>query len=75
MIYGVAQNWTTTLSCQHAIDTTSGIRITLPSDFYVISTSNCVMGGQNTKYSCGLNNGEGTITVMNFLKSNLAKEK
>jgi hypothetical protein len=45
MIYGVAESWTITMYCEHAFDSTYGIRITLPTDWYIIETSTCVMTG------------------------------
>lgn len=36
MIYGIADSWTVIMSCEHAFDSTYGIRLTLPADWYVI---------------------------------------
>jgi hypothetical protein len=44
MIYGVPESWTFTMSCEHDMSTDYGIRMTFPSDFYVIETSSCEMG-------------------------------
>lgn len=44
MIFGVASNWTVSIKCEHFIAYNYGIRITLPSDFYVIETSVCKVG-------------------------------
>jgi len=56
------------MSCEHYIGTDYGIKITLPSDWYVIETSSCVMGGQSAGYKCKALNDDGTITVTGFLK-------
>jgi len=63
------------MSCEHALNTNYGIRLTIPSDFYVIETSTCAMGGQNALYSCSTSNSDGTITVMNFLSSALEEDE
>ena len=63
------------MSCEHVLETNYGIRLTLPSDFYVIETSTCAMGGQNALYSCSTSNSDGTITVMNFLSSALEENE
>jgi hypothetical protein len=70
-IYGLASSWTATLSCEHVLATNYGVRITLPTDFYVIETSKCAVGGQNALYTCSTSNSAGTITIMNFLSTQL----
>lgn len=69
MIYGVAASWTVTLACDHAILTDYSIKILIPSDFYVISTSSCVVGGQQLGYSCVASNPQGSITISSFTKT------
>lgn len=68
MIYGVAESWTVTMSCEHAFDETYGVRLTFPSDWYVIETSACEMTGQSTGYDCESDNSDGTITITEFLE-------
>lgn len=75
MIYGVAESWTVTMSCAHAIGTAYSIRMTLPSDWYVIETSSCEMGEQNSIFDCTAVNDDGTITVDEFLDEELDEEE
>jgi len=49
--------------CEHEFDTTFGMRVTWPSDFYVISTSSCILEGLSTSYTCIAANDGGTITM------------
>lgn len=74
MIYGVASNWTATLTCEHLIGTDYSIRMTFPSDWYVVETSSCDMGEQNSVFSCVSDNSDGTITVTEFLDEELDEE-
>jgi hypothetical protein len=34
-IYGLASNWTLTMSCEHEIESTFGLIIELPEGFYI----------------------------------------
>jgi hypothetical protein len=45
MIYGIAESWTVTMACEHALEVSASpvIQLTLPSDFYVINTNACVV--------------------------------
>lgn len=75
MIYGVAKSWSFTMRCDHAVTKTQGIRVTFAKDFYVISSTSCILGGLGTGYSCTAVSDSGTITVKKFLKNDLkAKE-
>jgi len=61
--------------CDHAVTKTQGIKITFAKDFYVISSTSCILGGLGTGYSCTAVSDSGTITVKKFLKNDLkAKE-
>ena len=70
-IYGVASNWTATLLCNNAITSEMGLRVTLPSDFYVIQNSSCTIGLQNTGYTCNADSASGTITIFSFTKKTI----
>lgn len=69
MIYGVPSSYTIVVSCEHAIETDYGIRLTLPEDWYVVETSNCAVGGHSGLYTCTAVKDSRTITVTNFLSS------
>lgn len=71
MIYGIAQNWTVTINCEHILFSAGGIRITFPSDWYIIETSACVLGGQNAAYRCTALRDSRTITITDFVSSDI----
>jgi hypothetical protein len=75
MIYGVASSWTFTMSCEHDISTLYGIRMTFPSDFYVIETTECTMEEQSDSFTCSSDNEDGTITVLSFLDEDVDAEE
>lgn len=66
MIYGIAQNWTVSMSCEHDILTNYGLSMVFPTDLLVISTTNCIVGLQNTGYSCVADSNARTITLFAF---------
>ena len=72
MIYGLASNWTITMSCEHSISTDYGLVMTFPTDLLVISTTNCEVGLQNTGYSCVADSNARTITLFAFTNNEIA---
>jgi hypothetical protein len=68
-IYGVAQNWTLTMECEHELESTYGLTITFPEGFYVKETSRCIVGLQNAGYSCIAKTATRLITIMGFTNS------
>lgn len=75
MIYGIAESWNVTMYCEHAFDETYGIRLTLPDDWYVIDTANCIMTDQSSDYTCETDNEDGTITITEFLDEATEEEE
>ena len=69
MIYGIASNWTVTMSCEHPVSTDYGLVMTFPTDLLVISTTTCEVGLQNTGYSCVADSTARTITLFAFTNS------
>jgi hypothetical protein len=72
MIYGIASNWTVTISCEHPIATDYGLVMTFPTDLLVISTTNCELGLQNSGYSCVADSTARKIKLFAFTDSVIA---
>lgn len=75
MIYGVAESWTVTMACEHALEVSASpvIQLTLPSDFYVINTNACVVTELDPSFRCTTNNETSTIQISNFLTSDIGE--
>ena len=76
MIYGVAESWTVTMSCEHAliVSESPAIRITLPSDFYVIDTNACVVTELDASFRCTGDSETSIIEISDFLTSDIDEE-
>lgn len=73
-IYGVAASWTVQMFCEHAFDTTYGVRITFPQDWYIIESLRCEVKGQSTSADCKSSKSTRTITIKSLFKSATKKK-
>jgi len=66
-IYGIPNNYTMTLECNHDVEPDYGLKILLPKDdWYVIDNNRCTVGLMNNRYSCEANNTLGQVLIRDY---------
>lgn len=77
-IYGTPLNYTLSFSCDHDIEPTYALRLTLPSEFHLWDTTRCIVGDVETgeeitaSYRCTASSSAMTIVLERYLDSTLA---
>jgi len=77
-IYDTPLNYTLSFSCDHEIESTYALRLTLPDEFHLWDTTRCVVGDVETgeeitpNYSCTANSDDMTIVIEDYVDSTLA---
>jgi hypothetical protein len=52
-IYAIPSQYTISMTCQQQLDLTSGIKLIFPtSDFYVATSTTCILTGMSQTYTC-----------------------
>ena len=62
-IYAIPSDYSITMTCQQQLDLNSGIKVIFPtSDFYVATSTTCILTGMSATYTCSSDATTGTLT-------------